>query len=336
MEDGSARTLVAAARTAAASVALLALDRPKGPGNPQPVPRPPRKVDEAPAWERSKLQEWWNAYWHQQQIFFTDQPVAALVVGDDELLTSAGNLHGGTLGGRVLLPAAAPVAATVVAVHRDRDLALLRSERPLGLPPVRFAPAPATGGAVAIIGRHAAEAPWTLTTGIVSARGRRSGQSPQALVQTDARANYGSLGGALVDAQGAVVGLVVRLGPDDRFPWLINSGVAVAVDADAIVEALSGLRQGRSVEEPQTLGLGIVLRPNPAGRVVVGAVKPGTGAAEAGLQPGDVIERAAGQRVADHMTLTKLLMRHRAGQELSLAVRRGDRVLTVSVKLSVF
>ncbi len=325
-----------AARKAAGALVLVSFDRPKGPGNPQPFPRPSRTTDSAPAWERGRLQEAWNAYWHQQQIFFTDQPVCALVVGADELVTSVSNLHGQAKGGRVLLPGRT-VPCTVVAIHRGFDLALLRTEAPLGIAPAELATTrPAPGTTLGLLGRHGATTAWTMTSGIVSAVDRRFGQSPQSYVQTDARANYGNLGGALVDERGLIAGLIVMLGPDERFPWLINSGVALFVDAASIAAALPGLRQGRSVEESQTIGLGVMIVPGPRGRLMVQSVRPGSGAAKAGLQAGDLIEQADGIAVVDHQALTKLLMRHRLGDTVTLSIRRAGRPLRINVELTVF
>ncbi len=328
--------LAVAARQTAGALVLIAIDRPKGPGNPQPFPRPTRTVDAVPAWERGRLQEAWNAYWHQQQIFFTDQPVCALVVGADELVTSMSNLHGEAKGGRVLLPNRT-VACSVVAIHRGFDLALLRSEEPLGIAPAGLAPTrPAPGTPLGLLGRHDPSIAWTMTSGIVSAVDRRFGQSPQSYVQTDARANYGNLGGALVDERGAVTGMLIKLGPDPFLPWLINSGVALFIDAPSIVTALPGLRQGRSVEESQTIGLGVMIVPGPRGRLMVQSVRPGTGAAKAGLQAGDTIEQADGIAVVDHQALTKLLMRHRPGDKVALSIRRAGKSLRIEVELTVF
>ena len=63
-------------------------------------------------------------------------------------------------------------------------------------------------------------------------------QSEFAFHQTDAMANYGNLGGPVIDITGSVVGMLVLLGPNEQWPWLINSGVSLFVDSATIAPLL--------------------------------------------------------------------------------------------------
>jgi S1-C subfamily serine protease len=268
-DDPTLAALVRAAEAAAPAVALVYLERLTGLGNPEAVPRPPRLVDEAPSYERERLQGWWDAYYHQQQMFYTDQPVTALVVDPAAglLLTAASNLHGDAERGQVLLPDGATIPCAVLATHQPLDLALLKAERPLPLPALTLADAPrlAVGTPVALIGRHRLDGGHTLTSGVISAANRQDRRTGIAFAQTDAHANYGNLGGAVVDADGAVVGMLVLLGPHEQ-RWLsaheerwlgaheehwlgqLNSGVALLVDSAAIRQALPTLIKGQSTK----------------------------------------------------------------------------------------
>ncbi|GDY12113.1 hypothetical protein LBMAG53_09910 [Planctomycetota bacterium] len=329
--------LISATTVVARSVALVAFDRPRGPGNPQAVPRPPRAVDEAPGWERRKLRDWWAAYWHQQQVFFADQPVTAVALGGTDLVTSASNLHGEATNGRVLL-AGGSVACSVVAVDVPLDLALLRAERDLGLPAAPLAKVrPALGTTVGLLGRHRADSGHTLTIGGISAADRRLDQWPYALLQVDCLANYGSLGGPLVTADGTVAGLLVLLGPGDDRPWLVNSGVAMAVDAPTLAEAVTRLKTGASRDRPRLVGLGIRHRyEGDDSGVLVQEVVPGTGAAAAGLQAGDRILRLNGNPVSDHQSLSRLLLRRQPGDRVDLTIDRAGQRLVLTVELKEF
>jgi S1-C subfamily serine protease len=321
-----------AASRAAASLALLYLERPQGPGNPTGVPRPSRLPDQVPAADRERLQGWWERYWHQQQVFLTDQPVSAIALDDDLILTAASNLHGGAERGRLLLSGGA-IVCTVVGRDLPLDLALLRCERPHGLPPVQFRDQqPELATPVALLGRHRNDSSWTATIGVISATDRRRAQSRLAFLQTDARANYGSLGGPLVDADGRMVGLCVLLGPADERPWLINSGVAMAIDSGRIREALPGMIAGRTTERPAILGLGVVLRQR-SGRLVVERVIPGSGAAEAGLQSGDVLESVSGARATSPEAITRVLLRRQTGDRIPVVLRRNDTEMPLQVEL---
>lgn len=316
-------------------LALVYLQRLRGPGNPDGVSRPPRLLADAAASERERLGSWWEHYWHQQQVFYTDQPVCALSLGDDLLLTAASNLHGGAEGGRLLLPDG-PIACTVIGRDLPLDLAVLRCERNHGLPRVPFAEAPpALGDAVALLGRHRNGAAWTATLGSISATERRRAQSRMALLQTDARANYGSLGSALVDAGGRVAGICVLLGPSDERPWLINSGVAMAVDARRIAAALPAMIAGRTTERPPILGLGVVLHAR-GDRLVIDSITPGTGAAAADLRSGDVLREVAGASATSPDAIARVLLKRKPGDRVAVTVEREQKELTVEVELREF
>ncbi len=324
-----------AAATVAPSLALVYMQRLRGPGNPDGVPRPPRLLDEAPLSDRERLMHWWELHWHQQQVFYTDQPITALSLGDDLLLTAASNLHGAAELGRLLLPGGA-IACSVIGRDLPLDLALLRSERPHGLPPAPLATAgPALGTAVALLGRHNESAGWTATVGTISATERRRMQSRLAFLQTDARANYGSLGGPLIDRVGQVIGLCVLLGPHDERPWLINSGVALAVDAMRISTALPGMRAGKTTSRPPLLGLGVVLRMRDS-QLVIGSVNSGTGAAKADLRAGDVLLSVAGKRATSPEAISRVLVRRQPGERVPVELHRGESDLTVEVELTEF
>jgi S1-C subfamily serine protease len=333
--SGSGAAWRRAAAAVAPSLGLVYMQRLRGPGNPDGVSRPPRLLDEATASERDRLSTWWERYWQQQQVFYTDQPVCVLSLGDDLLLTSASNLHGGAERGRLLLPGET-LACTVIGRDLPLDLALLRCERGHGLPPTPFANSPpAIGTSVALLGRHRTSSSWTATLGTISATERRRAQSRLALLQTDARANYGSLGGALLNADGLVTGICVLLGPYDERPWLINSGVAMAVDAARIVAALPAMRAGKTIERPSILGLGVVLR-NRSGKLVIEDVTAGTGAESAGLGTGDILRSVAGAPATSPDAIARVLLKHMPGDLVPVEILRAGKELTVQVELREF
>lgn len=319
----------------APSVALVYLERTAGLGNPEAMPRPAPITEEIPPYQRERLQQDWDRYYHQQQVFFTDQPVSALVVGDDLLLTSASHLHGGAVRGRVLTERGS-VDCQVIATHTPLDLVLLRSAEPLGLPVADLDPATdlACGDAIAIVGRHRSQGGHTLTTGVVSTTERRHGQGEFVLNQTDAMANYGNLGGAIIDRRGRIIGMPVLLGPLGNRPWFINSGVAPFADAASIAKALPALEQGKSVEAPRIIGLGVSLEEDRQG-LVVRSVSAGSGAKEAGIAVGDRIIAIDDQPVKVVMDVTRLLVRHHAGDTVAVRLQRGEEDLRIDVPLRV-
>jgi len=336
--DPIAGALAAHAADLVPSVALVYFERPAGLGNPPGMPRPAPISDDLPGYERERLEANWDRYYHEQQVLYTDQPVSALVIGRDLLLTAASNLHGDAKRGRVLLDGA-PIDCTVVAVHVPLDLALLRAAKPLPLPPAVLAEQPglACGDAIAVIGRHRAAAGHTVAAGVVSAIDRRQEQAEFGFHQTDAMANYGNLGGPVIDAAGAVVGLVVKLGPNDDWPWLINSGVALFVDSATVRQVLPQLMAGKGVTSMRTVGMGVRMQPDKAsGMLEIKEVVPGTGAAAVGVMPGDLLVRLDGVAVTRIIDVTRLLVRHRIGDRIEVVLRRLGEETTLVVELKPF
>ena len=64
-------------------------------------------------------------------------------------------------------------------------------------------------------------------------------------------------------------------------------------------------------------------------------VKEGTPAAEAGLQPGDIITSINGTRIDASQTLDDILSNYEPGDQLTLAVLRAGETVQLSVTLGV-
>ncbi|HYE04916.1 MAG TPA: S1C family serine protease [Planctomycetota bacterium] len=372
--DANAARLARAAAAAAPAVVLLYLERPNGLGNPVGIPRPPLLTDETPLYERERLARHWDRYYHQQQVLYTDQPVSGIVVGRDLVLTSASNLHGidvdavaapaaadgimdlpwsepkdvapatRTTGaaagrGRVLIHGAPAVEAQLVGFDLALDLALFRTTTDMAVTPAVLAgdAAIAVGDGVALVGRHRVGGEHTLTTGVISAATRRRDQNDLTMGQIDALANYGNLGGAVVDAEGAVVGMVAMLGPREDWPWLINSGVALFTPSAAIRDALPALERGKRLDEKPGFGLGVRLQHDRlGGRLVVIELVLGMGAADGGVLAGDVLLSVDGKDARTHQAVTRALIPHQAGDRVVVRVRRGDQEIDLDVELKAF
>jgi len=128
------------------------------------------------------------------------------------------------------------VEAEIVAVDIPADLALLRIESmiaPLSVAPER----PPTGAHVCVIG-NAFGLDLSITCGIVSARARKGigFNRIEDFIQTDAAVNPGASGGALVDEQGRLVGLVSAIFTKQSDA---NAGVNFAVSADLLLTRIN-------------------------------------------------------------------------------------------------
>ena len=183
----------------------------------------------------------------------------------------------------------------------------------------------------------------TVTSGIVSAVGR-SGipvAGYQNFIQTDASINPGNSGGPLVNLLGQLVGInTASFNPRGSAAGNIGLGFAIPINLarsikDQLIANNGVVRRGTLGIESQDVdarlarGLGLDA---PRGAVVT-RVYPGSAAAQAGLQPGDVVLAANGQRIDDSRALHNFEGLQNVGARVSLELRRNGQPLQANVTL---
>ena len=177
------------------------------------------------------------------------------------------------------------------------------------------------------------------TAGIVSAKGRSlPGDGYVPFIQTDVAVNPGNSGGPLFDASGAVVGINSQIysqtGGYQGVSFAIPIDVALQVK-DQIVKTgkVSHARLGVSIQElNQTLAESFKLsRPDGA---LVSSVTPGSPAARAGVEPGDVIQSYNGQPILRSGDLPALVGMSKPGEKASLTVWRAGKKVELSATLN--
>ena len=337
--DPAAQALQDQALAVASGVALVYFERFNGLGNPKGVPRPQPIDESVPRYRHKQLQAQWDRYYHQQQVFYTDQAVPAIVIDAEKglLLTAAENLHGDATSGFVI-QGTNRIRFKVHGVHKYLDLACLQTEEPLTGTSLALNRQPDlhSGDPIAVIGRHRDGGAFTMTSGIVSATDRRVpfnnvAQSPFPLHQTDAAANYGNLGAPVIDTSGDVVGMVVRIGP--TYSWKINSGIAIFIDSGTIASVWPDLADGKTTDGREIVGIGITTKWRKSGGCTVRSILPASQATEAGLKIGDRITGLNGHKLEEEQDLHRLLIRRQAGDVVELNVTRGEEHLTIPVEL---
>jgi serine protease Do len=151
------------------------------------------------------------------------------------------------------------------------------------------------------------------------------------LIQTDARLDLGTSGGALVNLEGEMVGLTTSLAALSGHEG--PAGFAIPVD-DAFRKAVETLKQGR-VPSFGFLGVQpehLPLADRRAGRfgAQVSYVVPGTPADRAGVREEDVITHINGETVLDKTALFRELSRLPAESRITMTVLRRDPLLNRS------
>ena len=229
--------------------------------------------------------------------------------------------------------------AKVVGTDPKTDLALLKVDQPGDYPYVTFAKeTPKIGDWVVCIGN-----PYglggTVTAGIVSAEGRNIGDGPyDRFLQIDAPINKGNSGGPAFNEEGQVVGVNTAI----YSPSGGSVGIGFAIPATTVDRVVSELEHGGVVEHGY---LGVQIQPvgpdmaealglKKAEGAIVDKTMPGTPAADAGLQPGDVITKVNGQELKDAGDLTREIGMMKPGDKVQLTYLRDGAEKTADVTLA--
>jgi Do/DeqQ family serine protease len=180
----------------------------------------------------------------------------------------------------------------------------------------------------------------TVTSGIISAVGR-SGlgiEGYEDFIQTDAPINPGNSGGALVDLNGKLIGINTAI----LSPAGGNVGVGFAVPINMARTVMDQLIRYGHIDRGW-IGVGgqditpdIMqgLQTTRSEGAVISEIQPGSPADQAGLQPGDVVVQMDGISVRSWQQFLNRIGLSRVGQQMSLAVERRGKSLTLPVKVA--
>lgn len=178
----------------------------------------------------------------------------------------------------------------------------------------------------------------TVSSGIISAKGRQVEEGQRtSFLQTDAAINPGNSGGPLINLDGEVIGINSAIATNNGsfqgvgFAIPVNTAKWVSdqlVQRGAVQRAYLGISIGPvTAERVQQFGLSDAQREG----VFVGEVFPDTPASAAGLVPGDVVLKFAGQRVRNPAELQSLVERTPFDQTQPMLIVRDGREQTVQV-----
>ena len=131
----------------------------------------------------------------------------------------------------------------IIAIDEARDLAVLKTDRPV--PPITFRRGDPDVGLHACAIGNSFGLGLSFSCGVVSAvhRSDVGFNAVEDFIQTDAAINPGASGGALVDPQGRLIGLIDGIFTKDAD---IDAGVNFAVSVPMIIESLDELRPARA------------------------------------------------------------------------------------------
>ncbi len=232
--------------------------------------------------------------------------------------------------------------ARIVGRDPNSDLAVLKIETN-GLPTMEIGDSDAVevGEWVLAVG-NPFELESTVTAGIISARGRDlrlmdSNEAIETFLQTDAAVNPGNSGGALVNAQGALIGIntaiATRTGVFSGYSFAIPINLAKRVVDDLI--AYGEFQRpilGVTVTEldsdyAEDLGVEIIRG------VVIETLTDGGSAQYAGVLPKDIIIQVDDRPITNGPDLQEVIARSRVGDTVNLTVYRKGKRIAIPVVL---
>jgi len=262
---------------------------------------------------------------------------SGVIISSDGYIVTNNHVVDGAKIVTVTLSDGRELSARVVGRDPQTDVAVIKvSAR--DLPAITFAPSRdvEVGDRVLAIGNPFGIGE-TVTTGIVSATGRRAGigLKYEDFIQTDAAINPGNSGGALVDVEGRLVGInTAILSHSGGF-----QGVGLAVPSDLVGNVAQTLvTSGKVVRgfigigvEDLTPGLADAFGLTAHSGAIITDVQPETPGAKAGLRSGDVITAIDGRPVESSSRLSLAVGEAPAGTAMTLDVLRDGKPRQVSV-----
>ena len=276
----------------------------------------------------------------QPQEFKRQGTGSGFIISKDGLILTNNHVVDNAQGITVTLSDKKQYSAKVIGRDPKTDLAILKITPKAALPTVALGNSDAlrVGDWVMAIGN-----PFgltnTVTTGIVSAKGRTIGAGPyDDFIQTDAPINPGNSGGPLFNMRGEVVGINTAIFTQSGG----NVGIGFAIPVNLVKTLLPQLETKGTV----TRGwLGVSIQPvtpelarsfglkQTQGALVGDVIAQGP-AQKAGIKRGDVIVSFDGKKVDDSAMLPMIVASTPVGKTVPVQVIRDGKLTTLNVEIS--
>ncbi len=185
----------------------------------------------------------------------------------------------------------------------------------------------------------------TVTAGIISAKGRRTGLSDgsfEDFLQTDAPINRGNSGGALVNLSGELIGInsqILSGGPSGG-----SIGIGFSIPSNMAKSVMDQLLKDGKVRRGM-LGINIqnitedtatALELKDRSGVLVSNVRSGSAADKAGVKRGDIITAINGEKIEDSNVLRNKVAGTLPGTEIRLKIVRSGAASELTATLDEF
>ncbi|MBQ2061965.1 MAG: trypsin-like peptidase domain-containing protein [Oscillospiraceae bacterium] len=262
-----------------------------------------------------------------------------IMTSDGYIITNAHVISGGKACW-VALDTGVTYDVKLVGFDKDEDLAVLKAENAKNLPAAEFGdseslqvgePAYAIGNPLGV------ELRGTMTDGIISAVNRQievEGGS-MTMIQTTAALNNGNSGGPLINSSGQIVGInTIKMSGGGWSGEATVEGLGFALPISSVYYVVNDIIAYGAFRGVPTFGITVITNRSSSGtQVEVHSVDKDFGAAEAGVQPGDIIVAADGRPITQTADLLTVRRSHVVGDTVTLTILRNGRTMDVDVVL---
>ncbi|HWT54487.1 MAG TPA: Do family serine endopeptidase [Rhodocyclaceae bacterium] len=228
--------------------------------------------------------------------------------------------------------------AEVVGTDPESDLAVLRVPASAKLSPIVFAQ-PRTlrvGDVVLAIGNPFGVG-QTVTSGIVSALDRThlGINTFEDFIQTDAAINPGNSGGALVDSNGALVGINTAIYSQSGGSMGIGFAIPVSLAQNVLEQIIKNgsVTRGWIGVEVQEITPELAESfklPDSTGALIAGVVRNAP-ADKAGIKPGDILIAVEDKPIKDAQVMLEVIAAQEPGRTVNFTLRRNGKQLSLPV-----
>jgi len=177
----------------------------------------------------------------------------------------------------------------------------------------------------------------TVTSGIVSAKGRNTGDYLP-FIQTDVAVNPGNSGGPLINMQGEVIGINSQI--YSRTGGFMGISFAIPID-EAMRVAAQLKATGKVVRGRIAVAVGELTKDvadsiglSKAEGAQVSSVEPGGPADKAGVEPGDIILKFDGRQVETSSDLPRMVGEAKPGTQATLTIWRKGQLRDLPVTIA--
>ncbi len=262
---------------------------------------------------------------------------SGFVISEDGFIVTNNHVIDGADEIRIEFFSGLELEAELIGTDPATDIALLKVDHSSPLPHVPWGDAEAArvGDWVIAVGNPLGQG-FSVSAGIISARGRALQGNFDDFIQTDAAINRGNSGGPLFNMEGEVIGVNTAIlsptGGSIGIGFAMSSTVATNVVAQ--LQEFGSTRRGwlgvriQDLTEDMAEAIGL----DRAEGAMITDVMEGP-SREAGIQAGDVILEFDGGTVTDTRTLVRRVSDAGVGRDVEVVVFRGGEELTLSVTL---